>query len=132
MLQGHAAPGTLRRARAPTSSRFDGCTLSGGTLGRLHGREIPHTGFRASRTSWTRDDGHDKSGVVRQTPPANLLLMPVRVRDNESVDQRCHVDAPGRRGSLRAANDKDVEAFSALNDQLYQSCVTCHEHYRPG
>ena len=22
--------------------------------------------------------------------------------------------------------------LEALNDELYQSCVTCHEHFRPG
>ena len=27
---------------------------------------------------------------------------------------------------------KDVAALEALNDELYQSCVTCHEHFRPG
>ena len=31
-----------------------------------------------------------------------------------------------------AAKDRDVEALSELNDQLYQSCVTCHRHYRRG
>ena len=34
--------------------------------------------------------------------------------------------------AYRAAKDRDVEALVRLNDPLYQSCVTCHSHYRPG
>ena len=32
----------------------------------------------------------------------------------------------------RAAKDRDVEAMIAVNNQLYQSCVSCHQHYRSG
>ena len=34
--------------------------------------------------------------------------------------------------AFAAAKAKDVAAREALNDELYQSCVTCHEHFRPG
>mgnify|MGYP002151323480 FL=1 len=33
--------------------------------------------------------------------------------------------------AFKAAKAKDVKALDELNDQLYQSCVTCHLHYRP-
>ena len=40
-------------------------------------------------------------------------------------------------GWLRALTEipeplDDVDALRALNDQLYQSCVSCHTNYRPG
>jgi hypothetical protein len=30
------------------------------------------------------------------------------------------------------AKDKDLPALKALNDDLYEACQSCHEHYRPG
>ena len=33
--------------------------------------------------------------------------------------------------AFRAAKTKDVAALDALNDQLYTSCTSCHQHYRP-
>ena len=62
---------------------------------------------------------------------ANLLMMPAHQRD----DARWLADAKLMRdagqAAFRAAKAKDVKALEDLNDQLYQSCVTCHLHYRP-
>jgi hypothetical protein len=33
--------------------------------------------------------------------------------------------------AFKAAKAKDAKALDDLNDALYQSCVTCHQHYRP-
>jgi hypothetical protein len=33
--------------------------------------------------------------------------------------------------AFKAAKAKNVDALVDLNDALYQSCVTCHQHYRP-
>ena len=44
--------------------------------------------------------------------------------------RRCRAQDVGAE-AFKAAKRKDVDALSALNDQLYQSCVTCHQHYRP-
>ena len=62
---------------------------------------------------------------------ANLLLMPGRARDQDRwmADSKLLLDAGT--AAFRAAKRKDVDALSALSDQLYQSCVTCHQHYRP-
>jgi hypothetical protein len=63
---------------------------------------------------------------------ANLLMMPGRARDNDRwmADAALMLDAG--QAAYRAARAKNVEALEALNDQLYQSCVQCHQHYRPG
>lgn len=62
---------------------------------------------------------------------ANLLMMPAHMRDEDRwlADAKLMRDAGV--AALKAAKAKDVKALDELNDQLYQSCVTCHLHYRP-
>ena len=62
---------------------------------------------------------------------ANLLMLPGRARDQDRwmTDAKLLLDVGA--AAVEAARAKDVAALSALNDQLYQACVTCHEHYRP-
>ena len=64
---------------------------------------------------------------------ANLLLMPDRIREPEEqwISDAKLLLAVGR-AALREARNKDVVALAALNDQLYQSCVSCHSHFRQG
>jgi hypothetical protein len=62
----------------------------------------------------------------------HLLMLPSRARGRTQwlADARLMLEA-GRK-SFAAAKAKDVVALEALNDELYQSCVTCHQHFRPG
>ena len=62
---------------------------------------------------------------------ANLLMMPGRARDQDRWmgDAKLLLDVGT--AAFRAAKQKDIEALSGLNDQLYEACVSCHEHYRP-
>ncbi len=62
---------------------------------------------------------------------ANLLLMPDRIREPEEQwisDTKLLLEVG--RAALREARNRDVEALADLNDQLYQSCVSCHSHFR--
>ena len=63
---------------------------------------------------------------------ANLLMMPSRARGREQwiMDAQLLLDVG--EAALSAAQDRDVEALSELNDPLYRSCVTCHQHFRSG
>lgn len=63
---------------------------------------------------------------------ANLLLLPTHARNRAQwiADTRLML-AAGRK-AFEAAKAKDLAALDALNDELYQSCVTCHQHFRPG
>jgi streptogramin lyase/cytochrome c556 len=63
---------------------------------------------------------------------ANQLMLPGRARDRDRwmADSKLLVDAAT--AALKAVKARDVEAIAALNDQLYESCTTCHSHYRPG
>src|SRR5258708_2014182 len=62
---------------------------------------------------------------------ANLLMMPGRARDQDRwmADAKLMLDAG--RAAFRAARTKDVAAVEAVNDHLYTSCTSCHQHYRP-
>lgn len=62
----------------------------------------------------------------------HLLLMPSRARARAQwiADSQLMLEA-GRK-AFAAAKAKDVAALEALNDEMYQSCVVCHEHFRPG
>ncbi len=64
---------------------------------------------------------------------ANLLLMPDRIREPEEqwISDAQLLLAVGR-AALRETRNRDVEALANLNDQLYQSCVSCHSHFRSG
>jgi hypothetical protein len=61
----------------------------------------------------------------------NLLTMAGYARDQEQwiADAKLMRDAGA--AAYRAAKAKDVAAIEALSDQLYTSCTTCHQHYRP-
>jgi cytochrome c556 len=62
---------------------------------------------------------------------ANLLMMPsrARARDQWLKDSKLVLDVGT--AAFKAAKAKDVAALEALSDQLYESCVTCHQHFRP-
>ena len=64
---------------------------------------------------------------------ANLLLMPDRIREPEAewISDAILLLEVGR-AALRATRNRDVPALAGLNDQLYQSCVSCHSHFRGG
>jgi hypothetical protein len=63
---------------------------------------------------------------------ANLLMMPGRARDQDQWMADSELLLNAGEEAYRAAKDRDVEALVALNEALYQSCVTCHRHYRQG
>jgi hypothetical protein len=62
---------------------------------------------------------------------ANLLLMQGRMRDEERWVADVKLLRDAGTAAYKAAKAKDAAALDALNDQLYQSCVQCHLHYRP-
>ena len=63
---------------------------------------------------------------------ANLLMSPSRARDNDRWmrDAKLLWDVADR--AYRFSKTRDLPALKALNDDLYEACQSCHEHYRPG
>jgi hypothetical protein len=87
-------------------------------------------------TSRTPSTGEEWTTLQGQTlmlaESANVLMLPAHARGRAQwlADARLMLEA-GRKAFV-AAKAKDLAALEALNDELYQSCVTCHEHFRPG
>ena len=63
---------------------------------------------------------------------ANILMSPQRAYDNDRWmrDAKLLWDVGNK--AYIAAKAKDLPALEALNDELYEACQSCHEHYRPG
>ena len=80
-----------------------------------------------SDAEWSEVQG--KALMVAES--ANLLMMPAHMRDEERwlADAKLMRDAG--MAAFKAAKAKDAKALEDLNDAMYQSCVTCHQHYRP-
>ena len=47
------------------------------------------------------------------------------------VDGRCEADARRRPRGLSGRAGERRRALDEVNDALYQSCTSCHQHYRP-
>jgi hypothetical protein len=79
-------------------------------------------------SEWTIVEGQ----ALMLAESANLLMMPGRARDQKQWmdDSKLLLDVGAL--ALKAAKAKDVAAIAALSDQLYESCTSCHTHYRPG
>ena len=77
----------------------------------------------------------DWLGLQRQTEAlaaaADELVRPQRSRGRDQwiADDRLLIDAAA--AALGAIRKRDVPALASLNETLYQSCVQCHQHYRP-
>ncbi len=63
---------------------------------------------------------------------ANLLLMPTRARGREQWIKDAKLMLDVGTAAFKATKAKDVAALEGLSDQLYESCTTCHQHFRPG
>jgi len=88
--------------------------------------------YIATRTPATEAEWGELQGkALAVAESANLLMMPGRARDQDRwmADAKLMLDAG--RAAYRAARAKDVAGLEAVNDQLYTSCTSCHQHYRP-
>jgi hypothetical protein len=88
--------------------------------------------YITTRTPQTQQEWEElQNKTLTLAESANLLMMPGRARDQDRwlVDAKRMYDAGA--AAYRAARAKDVAALEAVNEDLYQSCVECHRHYRP-
>jgi hypothetical protein len=85
-----------------------------------------------TRTPKDQGEWNDLQGkALMLAEAANLLMMPGRARDQSGwmTDAKLLLDVGT--AAFKAAKNKDIDAMTALNDQLYMACVTCHADYRP-
>jgi hypothetical protein len=78
-------------------------------------------------SEWTVLEGQ----ALMVAESANLLMMPGRARDQKQWmdDAKLMLDVGA--DALKFAKVRNVAAIAALSDRLYESCTTCHRHYRP-
>jgi hypothetical protein len=71
------------------------------------------------------------SKIATLVDAAKALTGPAYFRDRDRwmADAKLMIDASA--AAADAAAKHDVDALTNLNDTLYTSCVTCHQHYRP-
>ena len=62
---------------------------------------------------------------------ATLLMLPSRARDRDQWMQDAKLMLDAGEAAYAAAQKKDVAGLVAVNQALYESCTTCHRHYRP-
>jgi hypothetical protein len=88
--------------------------------------------YIATRTPTT---GEEWSTLQAQTlmlaESANLLMMPWHARDEGQWMRDALLMLEAGEAAYRAAKDRDVAGIEAASDGLYESCVVCHQHYRP-
>jgi hypothetical protein len=88
--------------------------------------------YITTRTPASEAEWNDLQGkTLMLAESANLLLMPAHMRDEKQWVADAKLLREAGAAAYKAAKAKDVDALDALNDQLYQSCVQCHLHYRP-
>ena len=123
------------RGQAPTT-RQD-ATAVVGTMSELMVHLIYPTSdavfYITSRTPKTDAEWAElQAKTLTLAESANLLMMPSRARGREQwiKDSKLMLDVG--MAAFKAAKAKDAAALEALSDQLYESCTTCHTHFRPG
>ena len=74
------------------------------------------------------NDLQSKTLMLAET--GNLMLLPIYARDQDRWMKDAKLMLDAGTAAFKAAKAKDLPAIEALNDKLYESCVTCHQHYR--
>ena len=92
--------------------------------------EIFYVGRNENKTEKDWEDLRNNAVMLAES--ANLLMADNRAKDKD----RWMKDAALLRNvgdkAFKLAKVKDLEGLKALNDELYEACQSCHEHYRPG
>jgi cytochrome c556 len=130
-----AAAASGQKGPAPVSANQSPSTARVGTMSELMVHLIYPTSdavfYISSRTPATDAEwGELQAKTLTLAESANLLMMPGRTRPGQwNKDARQMLDAAW--AAFKAAKAKDPSGVEAVNDQLYESCVSCHKAYRP-
>lgn len=62
---------------------------------------------------------------------ANLLMAKERAIDTDQWMRDSALMLEAAADAFDAVKAKDVDALVEVSDRLYESCTTCHRHYRP-
>jgi hypothetical protein len=73
-----------------------------------------------------------RNNALMLAEAANLLMAENRAKDKDRWMKDATLLRDVGTKAFKAAKAKDLEGLKALNDDLYEACQSCHEHYRPG
>ena len=107
-----------------------------GSMAELMSRIIYPTSdailYVSSRSPENETDWNElEAKALTLAESANLIMMPWHARDRGQwmEDSKLMLDAGI--AAWEAAKARDLDALIDLNQQVYDSCVVCHLHYRP-
>ena len=92
--------------------------------------EIFYVGRDETKTE--KDWENLRNNALMLAESANLLMAENRAKDKDRWIQDALLLREVGNKAFKAAKSKDLEGLKALNDDLYEACQSCHEHYRPG
>jgi hypothetical protein len=80
-----------------------------------------------TEAAWTAVRNH----AVTVTESGNLLMMPPRAVDGDQWMKLAQKLVDAGQEAWRAAEAKDADRLLVAGDNLYTTCVNCHERYMP-
>jgi hypothetical protein len=84
-----------------------------------------------SRTPTTEEQwGQLEGTTLMLAESANLLMSPQRAADDQQWMRDSVLMLEAAAEAFEAVKKKDVDGILAVSDRLYESCTTCHQHYR--
>ncbi len=130
-----AGPNTSATAAAPAE---DGPNLrSVGTMSEVMlemifptSNELFYVGRNEDKTQKDWNDLRNNMLMLAET--ANLLMADNRAKDKDQWMKDAKLLRDVATKAFKMAKVKDLEGLKALNDEAYESCQSCHVHYRPG
>jgi hypothetical protein len=92
--------------------------------------ELFYVGREEDKTQ--KDWNELRNNMVMLAESANLLMAENRAKDKDQWMKDAKLLRDVATKALKLAKAKDLEGLKALNDEAYESCQSCHVHYRPG
>jgi cytochrome c556 len=92
--------------------------------------EVFYVNREPNKTEKDWEDLRNNALVLAES--ANLLMAENRAKDKDRWMKDAQLLWDVGNKAFKAAKAKDLEGLKALNDDLYEACQSCHEHYRPG
>jgi hypothetical protein len=92
--------------------------------------EIFYVGRNETKSAKDWEDLRNNALMLAEA--ANLLMAENRAKDKDRWMKDATLLRDVGTKAFKAAKSKDLEGLKALNDELYEACQSCHEHYRPG
>jgi len=92
--------------------------------------EIFYVGRNENKTEKDWEDLRNNALMLAES--ANLLMAENRAQDKDRWMKDARLLWEVGNKAFKAAKAKDLNGLKLLNDDLYEACQSCHEHYRPG